>query len=179
MTPSDRSILWELCFGDAPDVAESFLGISDVITVEERSGGVLIGMASLVPVHTESVLSGYYAYGVCTHPDHRGKGVFTRLMASCEREAQKKAVDFICLIPATERLASTYARMRYFKKVALYDAAEKSGAAILSASHGFSDFATPDTDDAPLLTVNFGVMKPLTRRAEQQSFYFATPMGER
>ena len=108
MTPSDRSILWELCFGDAPDVAESFLGISDVITIEERSEGKLIGMASLVPVHTEEGLSGYYAYGVCTHPDCRGCGVFTKIMKQCEREAQNVGLDFICLIPATERLADTY-----------------------------------------------------------------------
>ena len=179
MTPSDRSILWELCFGDAPDVAESFLGIYDVITIDERSAGALVGMASLVPVITDSSLSGYYAYGVCTHPDHRGQGIFTKIMQKCEMAAESAGADFICLIPATERLADTYSRMGYSKMVSLSDFADKTGVAISSASIGFREFATPDTADAPLLTVDFGLMKPLGRRAEQQEFYFSAPMGER
>lgn len=179
MTPSDRSILWELCFGDAPDVAESFLGISDVTTLEERQGGELIGMASLVPVSTESGLSGFYAYGVCTHPDHRGRGVFTKIMKKCEREAIARGLDFICLIPATERLADTYARIGYSKRIALYDASCKAGEAIVSDSRGFCGFATPDNENAPLLTVDFGVMKPLSERAEMKKFHFSSPMGER
>lgn len=179
MTPSDRSILWELCFGDAPDVAESFLGISDVITLEERSVGALVGMASLVPVITDSSLSGYYAYGVCTHPDHRGQGIFTKIMQKCEMAAESAGADFICLIPATERLAGTYSRMGYSKKISLCDAPQKAGDAIISSSLGFIDFATPDSADAPLLTVDFGLMKPLGKHAEQQEFYFSAPMGER
>ena len=179
MTPSDRSILWELCFGDAPDVAESFLGINDVVTLEERAGGALIGMASLVPVHTDSGLSGCYAYGVCTHPDRRGGGVFTRIMQRCEQYAVDLGLDFICLIPATERLADTYSRMGYSKRIALYDAQEKSGDAIISSSRGFIGFAEPDGADAPLLTVDFGAIKPLTERAAHIEFYFSAPMGER
>ena len=171
--------MWELCFGDAPDVAESFLCIDDVITLEEHCEDKLIGMASLIPTRTESALSGYYAYGVCTHPDYRGRGVFTRLMEKCNAAAKGAGADFICLIPATERLADTYARMGYSKKVALYDAAEKSGDAIFTASEGFREFAAPESDRAPLLTVNFGIMKPLTERAERSEFYFAEPMGER
>ena len=179
MTPSDRSILWELCFGDAPDVAESFFSISDVTTLEERSESKLIGMASLVPVHTSEGLSGYYAYGVCTHPDHRGGGVFTRIMKKCELETVARGLDFICLIPATDRLAHTYFRMGYSKKIALFGSTKKAGSCIFSPSLAFREFATPDSTDAPLLTVDFGVMKPLTKRAEKEDFYFYTPMGER
>ena len=179
MTPSDRSILWELCFGDAPDVAESFFGISDSLTLEEFADDNLVCMASLVPVHTDSGLWGYYAYGVCTRPDHRGRGIFTKIMQKCELEAERAGADFICLIPATERLADTYSRMGYFKKLSLCDSEDKRGAAIFSASLGFREFATPDTADAPLLTVDFGVMKPIGKRAAQQEFYFSAPMGER
>ena len=179
MTPSDRSILWELCFGDAPDVAENFLGIDDVITLEERADGKLIGMASLVPVITDGALSGFYAYGVCTHPDHRGRGVFKRIMEKCEREAMVRGADFICLIPATDRLASTYSRIGYSKRIALCDAPEIHGDAIRSRSRGFCEFAIPERADAPLLTVDFGVMKPLTERADKQEFHFASYMGER
>ena len=171
--------MWELCFGDAPDVAESFLCISDIITLEERDGNTLIGMASLVPVRTKNALLGYYAYGVCTHPDHRGRGVFTRLMDNCEATARLAGADFICLIPATERLADTYARMGYSKKISLYDAAERSGDAILASAEAFRKFATPDNADAPILTVNFGIMKPLNERARHSEFYFVEPMGER
>ena len=171
--------MWELCFGDAPDVAESFLCIPDIITLEECQSGELVGMASLVPVRTDSDLFGYYAYGVCTHPDRRGCGVFAQIMKKCELEAERAGADFICLIPATERLAETYARMGYSKKVALYDAPEKNGDTIFAASLGFREFASPDSTDAPLLTVNFGVMKPLSERASDNEFYFAEPMGER
>ncbi len=179
MTPSDRSILWELCFGDAPDVAESFFGIPDVISVTEYSEDTLIGMASLVPVHTASGLSGYYAYGVCTHPSYRGHGVFTRLMERCERQAIKEALDFLCLIPATPRLTDTYSRMGYSKKIALFDAPDRSGDAIYSSSRGFLEFAAPDSNAAPLLTDDRGAMKPLSDRARRHEFYFAAPMGER
>ena len=171
--------MWELCFGDAPDVAESFLCIPDVITLEEHCEDKLIGMASLIPVRTESALWGYYAYGVCTHPDHRGHGVFTKIMEKCETAAKMDGADFICLIPATERLAKTYERMGYSKKMTLYDAAEKSGDAVFASSEAFRAFATPDSESAPLLTVNFGALKPLTERAESSEFYFAEPMGER
>ena len=171
--------MWELCFGDAPDVAESFLCISDIITLEERDGDTLIGMASLVPVRTKNALSGYYAYGVCTHPDHRGRGVFTRLMDNCEATAKRAGADFICLIPATERLADTYAHMGYSKKISLFDTPVKKGDAIFSKSLGFREFATPDSDTAPIFTVNFGMIKPLSAKVKDLDFYFAEPMGER
>ena len=93
--------------------------------------------------------------------------------------AEIAGADFICLIPATERLADTYSRMGYSKKISLCDAPQKAGDAIISSSLGFIDFATPDSADAPLLTVDFGLMKPLGKCAEQQEFYFSAPMGER
>ena len=179
MSPSDRSLLWELCFGDAPDVAESFFEIPDIITLTEYSNGTLIGMASLIPAATDSGALGYYAYGVCTHPHYRGCGVFKTLMERCEKTALENALDFICLIPATERLAETYLRMGYSQKIELYDAPRANGTSVFSRSLAFDEFAKPDTDTAPCCTVSFGVMKPLSSKITLGNFYFAAAMGER
>ena len=97
----------------------------------------------------------------------------------CEYEAVARGADFICLIPATDRLASTYSRIGYSKRIALCDAPEIHGDAIRPRSRDFYEFAIPESADVPLLTVDFGVMKPLTECADNQEFHFASYMGER
>ena len=86
---------------------------------------------------------------------------------------------FLCLIPATEALVDAYSRMGYSSQTELFDKASDKALAIRSASLGFSDFAAPDSADAPLLTADFGLLKAFSQIDEDTRFCFAAPMGER
>ena len=179
MSKDDKKALWSLCFGDSEEVADSFFAIPDILTLTEHKNGATVGMASLIPVGSKGSLLGYYAYGVCVHPDHRGGGIFRRLMERCEAQAIADGKDLLCLIPATEALAKTYSRMGYSRKIELFDKASEGSHAITPASRGFSDFAAPDCADAPLLTADFGLLKSFSQIDEDTRFCFAAPMGER
>ncbi|MBO7250381.1 MAG: GNAT family N-acetyltransferase [Clostridia bacterium] len=179
MSTPDKKALWSLCFGDSEEVAEDFFAIPDVLTLTEHKNGRLVGMASLIPVMSDSSLLGYYAYGVCVHPDHRGGGIFRRLMERCEAQAIADGKDLLCLIPATEALVDTYTRMGYSSKIELFDKASERSHAIRSTSRGFSEFAAPDGADTPLLTADLGLLKAFSHMDEDTHFCFAEPMGER
>ena len=180
MKNSDKERLWSLCFGDAEDVARSFFEIPEVLTLTEYENDSLIGMASMIPVTCDGGACGYYVYGVCVHPDHRGRGVFKKLMDKCEIEAKRSGADMLCLIPATDRLAKTYANMGYYQKVALSDDPQKSGVGILAISSGFRSFAIPDDPTQPRYTSDFGVLKPISSKiSPNESFCFEEHMGER
>ena len=169
--------LWALCFGDSTEFAREFFAIDGIRTVCEYSGDTLIGMASMIPIVSESALRGDYVYGVCVHPDHRGQGVFRKLMARCEQIALNNGDDFICLIPATEALVESYSKMGYSISVALCDSASDSIEKLTVSCDGFRRFVATDEDTSP--TVSFGLMKPLGNKVtEDMSFSFSERMGE-
>ncbi len=179
MSLPDKKALWSLCFGDSEEVAESFFTIPDVLTLTEYKDGALVGMASLVPIRSENDILGYYAYGVCVHPDHRGHGLFKKLMERCEAQTLADGKDMLCLIPATDKLATTYTRMGYSQKVLLSGKETSGKCALFSTSLGFSEFAAPDSADAPVLTADFGLLKAFSHIDAANEFCFAEPMGER
>ncbi|MBR0536039.1 MAG: GNAT family N-acetyltransferase [Clostridia bacterium] len=57
--------------------------------------------------------SAYYIYGVCTHPDHRGKGLMREIMSSLEVVAKDRGISYLYLVPAEEALFSLYERLGY------------------------------------------------------------------
>ena len=169
--------LWSLCFGDSPEFAREFFAIDGISTVCEYSGKTLIGMASLIPLTSDGALRGNYVYGVCVHPDHRGKGVFRSLMDRCEQIALQSKDDFICLIPATDALVKTYSKMGYSISVALCDSVSDNGQMLHIVCDGFRRFAAVEEDSQPV--VRFGLMKPLSDSvAEKMTFSFSERMGE-
>lgn len=169
--------LWALCFGDSPELAREFFAIDGIRTVCEYSGDTLIGMASMIPLASESALRGDYVYGVCVHPEYRGQGVFRKLMARCEQIALNNGDDFICLIPATDALVRSYSKMGYSISVALCDSASDSTEKLTVSCDGFRRFAATEEDAQS--AVRFGLMKPLGNSVtKKMSFSFSERMGE-
>ncbi len=174
---SEKEELWLLCFDDSPNTPRELFAISDIDTLSLYQQDTLIAMATLVPVKTDAGLTGYYVYGVCTHPNYRGKGVFKHLMERCERYTKEKNADFLCLIAADKSLADTYRRMGYSFSVSLAgnDLTEGS-VGIGSVSESFSKFAEPDENsDTEGL---YGLLKPLFSADENLKFFFSEHMGE-
>lgn len=174
---SKKEALWLLCFDDEPNTPKELFSLGDIETLCSYQDNELIAMATLVPVKTNTDLKGYYAYGVCTHPDHRGKGLFKRIMEDCERYARDKNSAFLCLIAADRALADTYRRMGYSFSVSLAGE-DTPGKAIKirSLSEAFAKFAEPDeiVDTEEL----YGLLKPLFSANEDLKFAFSEHMGE-
>lgn len=173
---SDKEALFCLCFGDTKQTANEFFSIKEVDTLTEYSDERLSAMASLIPLCTEDKKTGFYVYAVCVHPDFRGLGGFRRIMQRCEGYAKERGADFLCLIPATERLASSYGHMGYSKRVLLYDSADSHAQKIYVLSDDFLRFATPEGNSDTEIT--FGLLKPLTDISDEK-YAFASPMGDR
>jgi len=172
---NDRIKLFSLCFGDDQESVREFFAIEDVITLSESIEGQLCAMASLVPLKSESGLRGFYAYGVCVHPNQRGKGAFRRIMTSCEVYAKDRGADFICLIPADARLSDTYMRMGYTEKLGLCHNSERDAERIFVLSEGFLEFAKPEKEvKGPM---PYGLMKPLGALHSRKMAFFS-PMGD-
>ncbi len=172
---NDKVKLFSLCFGDGEESARELFSIEDITTLTEDVGDDTVAMATLVPLKTEKDLSGFYAYGVCVHPDRRGKGAFRRIMESCEAYAKERRADFICLIPADTRLADTYGRMGYTDKIALCHNADKNAERIFVLSEKFIAYAKPEGDEKG--PIPYGLMKPLSS-FEGRNMAFFSPMGD-
>ena len=173
---SQKETLWALCFGDDISVAREFFTISDIVTLTTTENGELVAMASLVPVSTDNGLLGLYVYGVCTHPDHRGRGHFRTLMERCESIALAEKKDFLCLIPANYTVALTYRRMGYTIDVSLCKDKKDTDTKISSMSKEFSEYAIPNEE---CLSFDHGLLKPLSEKMTNgQSFSFLKHMGE-
>ena len=171
----DKIKLFSLCFGDSEQSVREFFAIADVITLTEYEENELVAMASLVPLKTESGMRGFYAYGVCVHPKHRGKGAFRRIMLSCEAYAKEHGADFVCLIPADERLSESYMRMGYIQKTELCHNASEGAEHIFVLSDGFIVYATPE--GAEKGAIPYGLTKPLDRKIKCKMAFFS-PMGD-
>ena len=172
---NDKVKLFSLCFGDSEGSARELFSIEDITTLTENNGNLTSAMATLVPLRSETGLSGFYAYGVCVHPEHRGKGAFRRIMESCEAYAKDRHADFICLIPADTRLSDSYGRMGYTDKIALCHNADKYSERIFVLSEKFIEYATPEGDGKG--PIPYGLMKPLTS-FEARDMAFFSPMGD-
>ena len=171
----DRVKLFSLCFGDSEESARELFSIEDITTLTEYTDRNLCAMATLVPLECGDGTRGFYAYGVCVHPEYRGNGAFKRIMKSCEAYAIENGADFICLIPADTRLADTYARMGYTDKIALCHNADKDSERLFVLSEKFIEYATPDGDGKG--PIPYGLMKPLTSY-EGRNMAFHSPMGD-
>ncbi len=167
---NELASVFETVFGDAREDIMKFYGIADVMTVYEEMGGVIVGIAHILPVKCGALRGGYiYAVGVL--PEHRGQGVFDRLMKKCEALCQ----DFACLIPATKTLAETYRRRGYTEKITTSHAEKKPNSeAILCLSNDFIKLvATGETKNAPAFGLAKSFAKPMP-----QNMHFPCPMGE-
>lgn len=111
--------LWSCCFSDTEEEARRFLEQAlrpEYGLLAQQSDGRLAAMLTMLPVmmHTNTnIYKGSYLYGVCTHPDFRGQGLFHRLMERAKEEAVNQNRQFLCLVPEGEKLFSLYGKLGF------------------------------------------------------------------
>lgn len=57
--------------------------------------------------------SALYVYGVCTHPEYRGKGLMKTAFKYLDKLVVLKNIDYLFLVPATDSLFEMYASLGY------------------------------------------------------------------
>lgn len=105
--------LWQLCFGDSDEFLDRYFDRlyreEDVLLAEDE--GTAIGhlqFPQLVLSLGEETLPAGYVVAVCTHPDHRGKGIMRPLLQEALRREKARGDVVSVLLPAEEWLYRYY-----------------------------------------------------------------------
>lgn len=111
MTEGELFDLFCTCFPhDSPEF------ISEVINKVAAPDITLAlpGAAVLVPRFNLSNGQSFgYVYCLCTAPEHRGKGLMSRLLSLAEELCAARGDSFVALVPASPELGLTYGRRGY------------------------------------------------------------------
>ncbi len=172
---NECAAVFHAVFGDTEEEIIEFYSITDMIPVDEKVGGVTVGIAHILPVRCGDLVGGYlYAVGVL--PAYRGRGILDRLMKKCEQFCREQGYDFACLIPATDALSETYRRRGYLAEIATVCGIKKDRSeGVFCLSPPFiASVAMGKTENAP----TFGLAKPLSGVPLPQNMHFPYPMGE-
>ena len=101
--------LWQLCFGDSDEFLDRYFDRlyreEDVLLAEE--GTKAIGHLQFPQLSLslgEETLPAGYVVAVCTHPDHRGKGIMRPLLQEALRREKARGDAVSGLLPAEEWL---------------------------------------------------------------------------
>lgn len=110
--------LWKLCFHDSDEFVEMYfrLRYNSETTMTIQSGNKVISALQMpyYPMTFEGAeIQVAYISGACTHPDFRGKGVMTQLLAESFSRIVQKNIPLSILIPANPELYQYYARTGY------------------------------------------------------------------
>ena len=105
--------LWQLCFGDSDEFLDRYFDRlyreEDVLLAEDE--GTAIGhlqFPELTLSLGEETLPAGYVVAVCTHPDHRGKGIMRPLLHEALRREKARGDVVSVLLPAEEWLYRYY-----------------------------------------------------------------------
>lgn len=110
--------LWATVFKDGEQVIDSFFentqeNINTICAFcEGKPVSMLFAVESEILCRGESY-SACYVYAVCTHPDHRGKGLMKKTMSFLETVARDRGASYLYLVPAEESLFSLYGTLGY------------------------------------------------------------------
>lgn len=106
--------IWQTCFGDDKNyvdfVFDNLLGPAQMLVKTDEDGHP-IAMANwkLLRFTTpKQAFTGAYIFGVCTLPEHRGKGISSALMEKAHELLRQDGVQLSCLIPAGQNLFDFY-----------------------------------------------------------------------
>lgn len=115
--PSDLpalKALWSLSFPEDGDAARDafFAAVGITHCFVEEKDGVVASMTFGLPV-SDGEREFQYIYAACTHPDFRGRGVFSELLQQVLAQAKARGFAASFLHPAEPSLAAFYARFGY------------------------------------------------------------------
>lgn len=109
--------LWQVCFGDAPAESRPFLTHSDIRVFAAYASGSPVSMLCALPATLVDDCGGErpcaYLYAVCTHPDFRGRGLSSGLLAYAEQALRRMGFSCTALVPANEKLFEFYQKSGY------------------------------------------------------------------
>ena len=105
--------LWQLCFGDSDEFLDRYFDRlyreEDVLLAEEGSKAIgHLQFPELVLSLGEATLPAGYVVAVCTHPDHRGKGIMRPLLQEALHREKARGDVVSVLLPAEEWLYRYY-----------------------------------------------------------------------
>lgn len=110
--------LWKCCFHDSDEFVDMYFRLCyrDDTALYLRSGGRIVS-ALHTPCYAMTFegteIQTAYISGACTHPDFRGKGIMTRLLAESFDRMVQRHIPLSILIPANPGLIDYYARTGY------------------------------------------------------------------
>lgn len=110
--------LWQICFADTEEFISLFFNevYQEENAVVIEKDGKIVSALHLLPYtlnfYGEEVPIAYI-YGVCTHPDERGKGLMSQLMQLAKEELKRRKTPAAALIPAEQWLFDVYRKYGY------------------------------------------------------------------
>ena len=141
---SELKDLWLMCF---PDEEKAVLGnFFEKSVTPENVIATFFGdriVNAMYLLESEVVLNNkrynaVYIYGVCTHPEYRGKGLMKTAFKYLDELAISKNIDYLFLVPATESLFDMYKKLGY-----------ETGFAYERSEVRFDDVFSPDAQNEP------------------------------
>lgn len=104
--------LWRLAFYENEDecayVFDTLCEPHEIFICEDECG-IPVSMICAVSISLGGRL-GVYLYGINTHPNFRGRGIFCELLDYTKHILITRGVQFACLVPASAELFNTYGR---------------------------------------------------------------------
>lgn len=105
--------LWQLCFGDSDEFLDRYFDLvyreEDVLLAYDGSNAIgHLQFPELALALGEETLPAGYVVAVCTHPDHRGKGIMRPLLQEALRREKARGDVVSVLLPAEEWLYRYY-----------------------------------------------------------------------
>lgn len=111
--------LWQLCFGDSDEFLDRYFSLvyreEEVLLAEDGSNAIgHLQFPKMALLLGEETLPLGYVLAVCTHPDHRGKGIMRPLLHEALRREKARGDVTSVLLPAEDWL------FRYYTSVGGY-----------------------------------------------------------
>ena len=107
--------IWQVCFDEEEKYVDFVFGgllnpTQMLIETDENNLPVAMLNWKLLRFTTPAqTFIGAYIYGICTLPEHRGKGISTALMEKAHEMFQREGIQLSCLVPAQRSLFGFYA----------------------------------------------------------------------
>jgi len=110
--------LWQVSFGDSPEYVEFYFDrayhAENTITRQEDGKIVSAAQYRYFDIMCGShILKGVYILGVCTHPNHRNKGLSGSILRQILDEQAKLGLDVAFLIPSEDYLFKFYEKFGF------------------------------------------------------------------
>ena len=116
LTDDMRDIIhiWSKCFGEGDLSVYTFLARYHFghCAMTEKVNDHIVAMAFMIPCQTEFGL-GAYLYGVGTLPEHRHKGISSRLVRNLLKKCKECGAVFSFLIPSDNEVVAFYDQFGY------------------------------------------------------------------